>query len=301
MKNNKTIEINENTPLMFLAGPMFLELFLNILLNNVDTLMLSHYSEDAVGSVGNANQVMFLVIIMFNVIATATSVVVAQYLGAKQLEKMNMIYTLAMGVNLVFGIVLSTVLVCVAGPLLDLINIMPVMRANAILYIDIVGGGLFLQACYNVMLQILRCNGYSRVGMVISIVINVINIIGNYLFLYGPLKFLNLGVAGVAISTVAARVIALIIAVGFFYRRKIGRLSLKYLNPFPGPTLQSVPDGSSFICKQDGRELGICEGVLQLTDLICDGIFECVSHGYADNHRPPCRCRKRRPCVQACI
>ncbi len=237
MKNNKTIEINENTPLMFLAGPMFLELFLNILLNNVDTLMLSHYSEDAVGSVGNANQVMFLVIIMFNVIATATSVVVAQYLGAKQFEKMNMIYTLAMGVNLVFGIVLSTVLVCVAGPLLDLINIMPVMRANAILYIDIVGGGLFLQACYNVMLQILRCNGYSRVGMVISIVINVINIIGNYLFLYGPLKFLNLGVAGVAISTVAARVIALIIAVGFFYRRKIGRLSLKYLNPFPGKLL----------------------------------------------------------------
>lgn len=234
---NKTIEINENTPLMFLAGPMFLELFLNILLNNVDTLMLSHYSEDAVGSVGNANQVMFLVIIMFNVIATATSVVVAQFLGAKQYEKMNMIYTLAMGVNLVFGIILSALLCLVAGPLLDLINIMPVMRANAILYIDIVGGGLFLQACYNVMLQILRCNGYSRVGMVISIVINVINIIGNYLFLYGPLKFMNLGVAGVAISTVAARVIALIIAVGFFYSKKIGKLSLKYLNPFPGKLL----------------------------------------------------------------
>lgn len=237
MKNTKTIEINENTPLMFLAGPMFLELFLNILLNNVDTLMLSHYSQDAVGSVGNANQIMFLVIIMFNVIATATSVVVAQYLGAKQHEKMNMIYTLAMGVNLVFGIILSTVLCLVAGPLLDLINIMPVMRANAILYIDIVGGGLFLQACYNVMLQILRCNGYSKVGMVISIVINVINIIGNYLFLYGPLKFLNLGVAGVAISTVTARVIALIIAVSFFYRKKIGKLSLKYLNPFPGKLL----------------------------------------------------------------
>ena len=86
MKSSKTLTIDEKTPLMLIAGPMFIELFLNILLNNVDTMMLSHYSENAVGAVGNANQVMFLVIIMFNIIATATSVVVAQYLGAKQYD-----------------------------------------------------------------------------------------------------------------------------------------------------------------------------------------------------------------------
>ena len=103
----KTKIIDEHTPLMVIAGPMFIELFLNILLNNVDTIMLSHFSEDAVGAVGNANQVMFLLIIMFNIIATATSVVVAQYLGAKEYEKMNMIYTLSMIVNLVVGIILS--------------------------------------------------------------------------------------------------------------------------------------------------------------------------------------------------
>ena len=56
--------ITEKTSLFYLAGPMFLEMFLNILLNNVDTLMLSHYSENAVGAVGNANQVMNLLILM---------------------------------------------------------------------------------------------------------------------------------------------------------------------------------------------------------------------------------------------
>ena len=69
---------------------MFLELLLNTMLNNVDTLMLSHYDEYAVG---NANTIMFMMNIFFNVIATATSVVVAQYLGARQYEKMNMIYS----------------------------------------------------------------------------------------------------------------------------------------------------------------------------------------------------------------
>ena len=231
------IEIDEKTPLLMIAGPMFFELFLNILLNNIDTLMLSHYSEIAVGSVGNANQVMFLLIIMFNIIATATSVVVAQYLGAKQHDKMNMIYTLAMIVNLVFGIFLSGMLVLFKRPLMTLLNVSPEMMPGCPLYIDIVGGGMFLQACYNVMLQILRCNGHTKVGMYVSVVINIINIIGNYSFLYGPLKFLDLGIAGVAISTVAARIVALIIAIIAFYRFRIGRLSFKFLRPFPSRLL----------------------------------------------------------------
>lgn len=237
MSKTKTLEINEKTPLMLIAGPMFVELFLNILLNNIDTLMLSHYSEYAVGAVGNANQVMFFVILMFNIIATATSVVVAQYLGAKQHDKMNMIYTLAVMFNLVMGIALSAVLVFARGGLMKMLNVSAEMTPYAKTYILIVGSCMFLQAVYNVMLQILRCNGYTKVGMYVSIAINIINIIGNYLFLYGPLKFLNLGVAGVAISTITARFVAVSVAIIFFYKAKIGKLSLKELKPFPGALL----------------------------------------------------------------
>ena len=100
-------------------------------------------------------------------------------------------------------------------------------------YMKIVGVFLFLQAGYNVMVQILRCHGYTRIGMYISLAVNMVNIVGNWLFLYGPLKYLNLGVAGVAISTVAARVIALTVALTIFFRLKIGKISIKELNPFP--------------------------------------------------------------------
>lgn len=232
-KMSKARVIDEKTPLLAIAGPMFIELFLNILLNNIDTVMLSHYSEEAVGAVGNANQIMFLMIIMFNIIATATSVVVAQYLGAKQYDKMNLIYTLALVVNLAFGIVLSGVLLGLKENMMQMLHVSDEMLPYALTYINIVGGGLFIQACYNVMLQILRCNGHTKIGMYVSITINVINIVGNYMFLYGPLKWLNLGVAGVAISTVTARVIALIVAMIFFYAAKIGRISLAPLRPFP--------------------------------------------------------------------
>ncbi|MCR5503749.1 MAG: hypothetical protein K6F53_12150 [Lachnospiraceae bacterium] len=137
----KAVIIDENTPLLILAGPMFLELFLNTMLNNVDTLMLSHYDEYAVGAVGNANTIMFMMNILFSVIATATSVVVAQYLGAKLYDRMNMIYTLAVTVNLVVGAVISAAF-CAANPLImNFLHVSPEMRPYSMIYIYIVGGG----------------------------------------------------------------------------------------------------------------------------------------------------------------
>lgn len=233
----KAIAIDEKTPLMLLAGPIFLELFLNTLLNNVDMIMLSRYDDNAVGAVGNANTIMFMMNILFNVIATATSVVVAQYLGAKRFDKMNMIYTLSVAVNLVIGVVLSGVF-CLANPLImDFLNVSPEMRPYSMSYIYIVGGFGFLTAVFNVMLQILRCNGHTKIGMRVTFAINIVNIFGNYLFLYGPLSFLKLGVAGVAISTVVARALAVVAVFVFFFAAKIGRISLRYLKPFPGKLL----------------------------------------------------------------
>ncbi|MBO4495497.1 MAG: MATE family efflux transporter [Clostridiales bacterium] len=240
MKDKNTVVINEKTPLLILAGPMFLELFLNTMLNNVDTIMLSHYDEFAVGAVGNANIILFMMNIFFNVISTATTVVVAQYLGAKRHDKMNMIYTLSFVVNFVLGAVLSGAF-CLANPLImDFLQVSAEMRPYSMIYLYIVGGSGFLTAVFNVMVQIVRCNGHTKIGMRVTFAINIFNIIGNYLFLYGPLSSLNMGVAGVAISTVAARLIAVIALIAFFYRTGTGRLSLRYLRPFPKKLLTKM-------------------------------------------------------------
>ena len=240
MRNRKNITIDENTPLLILAGPMFLELFLNTMLNNVDTLMLSHYDEYAVGAVGNANTIMFMMNILFNVIATATSVVVAQYLGAKKYDSMNMIYTLAVAVNFAVGLVLSGAFAAANPLIMRFLHVSDEMRPYSMIYIYIVGGGGFLTAVFNVMLQILRCNGYTGIGMWVTFAINIVNIFGNYLFLYGPLSFLGMGVAGVALSTVVARGIAVAALIIFFYTTGTGRLSLRYLHPFPGKLLSKM-------------------------------------------------------------
>lgn len=233
MEQKNGMEINEKTSMFVLAGPIFMELLLNILLSNVDTVMLGNYSQNAVGAVGNANQMLFMFIIMFNVIANATGVVVAQYLGAKKIERMNQIYSLAVIFNLTLGLLMSVITFATARNLMQLLKVNAAQMGDAVSYMQIVGGFIFLQAGYNVMVQILRCHGYTRIGMYISLAVNMVNIVGNWMFLYGPLKYLNLGVVGVAISTVTARVLALTVAFLIFFRLKIGKISFKELKPFP--------------------------------------------------------------------
>ncbi len=229
--------IDENTSMRTLAGPLFVEMLLMILLNNVDIVMLSRYSENAVGAVGNANQVMSLFLILFTIIAGATGVVVSQYLGAGQKHKMNQIYTLSVIFNLFWGVGLSVFLIFSRTDLLKLMKVTDNMVQDSSDYMLIVGGCLFLHACYGVLTQILRCNGFTKIGMYISLLINVVNIIGNYLFLYGPLSGLEMGVKGVAISTVCSRTLAVCIALIAFRYLKIGKISISTLRPFPGRML----------------------------------------------------------------
>lgn len=233
MKNHKEIVIDENTHVRTLAWPIFIELLLNILLHNVDTIMLGRYSELAVGAVGNANQLLMVFLIMFNVVASATNVIVAQYLGAKQVDKMNQIYTLSFVFNMALGILLSVLVFSFSKVFLGFLKVPAEMMVDSTSYMKIVGACLFMNAGFSVLSQILRCNGYPKMGMYISILVNLFNILGNWLFLYGPLSYLGLGVKGVAISTIFARLIALIVALVLFYRLKIGKLSLKTLHPFP--------------------------------------------------------------------
>ena len=67
-----------------LTGPIFLETLLMLTLGVVDTLMLSHHSDNAVAAVGVVNQLLNMIFIVFGVTTLGTSVLCSQYLGAKQ-------------------------------------------------------------------------------------------------------------------------------------------------------------------------------------------------------------------------
>ena len=229
-----------NQRVIKLAWPIFLQLLLGISLGYVDTIMLSNYNETAVGAIGNANQVLGFLTLAFNIISSATGIIVSQYLGAGKKEKMNMIYTVALSFNLVLSIVISFVVFIFSRNLLEAMQVPAAMLDESDMYMRIVGGTIFTQALINAFNSIFASNGKTVFGMIIGLGMNIINICGNALLLYGPLQVLGLGASGAAVSTCGSRVIAVIASVIYFYTVIKGKFSLKYLRPFPYDVLKSL-------------------------------------------------------------
>ena len=226
--------------LIKLGWPVFVQCLLSLCLGYVDTLMISRYSSSAVGGLGNANQILGFLTLAFTVISSATGVIVAQYLGAKLKDKLNQIYTVSVFFNLLLSGVISLIVFVGCDFILDIMKVPETMVPDAKAYMEIVGGYMFLQAMIDIFSQIFRNNGKTKIGMVIALGMNIINITGNYIFLYGPLKHLELGVRGVAISTTVNRVVALVIALVFFKYKIEGHISVRYLVPFPKEILKKL-------------------------------------------------------------
>ena len=223
-----------------LGWPIFIQSLLALCLGYVDTLMITHYSDTALGGVGNANQILGFLTLAFTIISSATGVIVAQYLGAKMKDKLNEIYSVSVFFNLALSIIVSVIVFIGCDLILKLMRVPDGMVSDARNYIRIVGGFMFLQALIDIFSQIFRNNGKTKIGMYISLGMNIINITGNYLFLFGPLKYLDLGVRGVALSTTISRLVAVIFAIVYFIYNIDGNISIKYLKPFPKDTLKKL-------------------------------------------------------------
>ena len=230
----------KNFSIVKLSWPIFIQRLLSMCLGYVDTAMVSNYSELAVGAIGNASQIINFLTLAFSIIATATGVVVSQYLGANKTEKMDQIYTLSVFFNLVLSGLISIIVTVFSTALLNFMKLPAVMMGDAEAYMRIVGLFLFTNGVMQVFTQIFNCNGRTEIGMLIFFFINVVNILGNYLFLFGPLENLGFGVKGVAISTSISNGVGLVISVIAFIFIIKGRISLKYFRPFPKAMLYKL-------------------------------------------------------------
>ena len=208
-KKIKTIGDRAALPMIALTLPIALEQLLRVLISSVDTVMLSSYSPSAVAGVGMMGQYIFFVQILFNVICIGTSIVLAQYLGAK---RMNDVRHVAQGSAVMAVVVAIAILVGVilgAKPLLSVYTLEPDVREYALQFFVIYGGVGSIFIAFN-MLQgtILRAYGYTKDAMYIAIATNVINVIGNSFALYGWFGLPVTGVLGVSISSTFAQLAA---------------------------------------------------------------------------------------------
>ncbi|WP_102261812.1 MATE family efflux transporter [Mesobacillus jeotgali] len=233
---NKTAKLS----LFAITWPLFIEILLYMLMGNADTLMLSQYSDNSVAAVGVSNQILSMVIVMFGFIATGTAILVAQNLGAKMDDDAREVSAVSIGANLVFGMILSAAVFIFSEQLLRLMDLPPELFDEANSYLRIVGGFSFIQSLIMTVSSIIRSYGFTRDIMYVTIGMNVLNVIGNYLFIFGPFGFPVLGVEGVAISTTVSRILGLLAAIYVMTKRVPGSLPISMLFSFPKKHLKNL-------------------------------------------------------------
>lgn len=228
MAISKKKDLGEKLSLFHLTWPIFLEVFLFMLMGIADTFMLSALSDDAVSGVGAANQYIHIAILILEVVGNGAAIVVSQYLGSKRYIEASKISGLAVTLNLGVGIVLSIGFVLFSKSIMSAMNLEGEVLAHAHQYLTIVGGAIFLQAVINALAAIIRVHGYTKQTMFVSLGMNIIHVIGNYLLIFGNFGFPQLGVQGAAISSVVSRFVALLVFFWLLYQVMEYRVKVEY-------------------------------------------------------------------------
>lgn len=216
----------QNRTLRQVAGPLLIENILRTTLTTVDVFMLSFYSEKAVAAVGLINQFVFFIQLMYLMVASGASILLAQYLGAGQHEEAHRTTLGSFTLGLGFSLVLSLALTLGAPLLVGLYALETQVHDFAVQFLVIYSVGSVSVALSMLQSTLLRVHGEAKAPMYINMVANVVNIVGNALFLFGWFGLPVWGVVGVALSTVFSQVVACV-AQAVVIRKKGIRLDFR--------------------------------------------------------------------------
>ena len=223
-----------------LAGPIFIETLLVMMLGAVDTFMLSRHSDSSVAAVGLVNQLLNLVFIVFEVISLGTSILCSQYLGAGMKDKVVQVVGVSLLFNAFSGLVISSCLYLFADRILLMMGMRPDILPDGLAYMRTVGGFAFLQAISMALSASLRSADKAKYPMYVAIVVNVINIVGNYTLIFGKFGFPELGVQGAAISTCFCRGVSAVLLFVILLRKHIPSFPRRLFAPFPWRELRKL-------------------------------------------------------------
>ena len=223
-----------------LAGPIFIETLLVMMLGAVDTFMLSRYSDNSVAAVGVVNQLMNLVFLLFEVISIGTSILCSQYIGAGRRDKVIQVVGISLIFNLLSGLAISLGLYFFADDLLHMMGLRPDLMSDGLPYMKIVGGFAFLQAISLSLSASLRSADKAKYPMYVSVLVNVLNIIGNYSLIFGKFGMPALGVEGAAISTSLCRFASVAMLFVILFKKHIPSFPKELFLPFPWIELKNL-------------------------------------------------------------
>lgn len=198
---------------MNMAVPAMIESFFVALAGLIDSLMVSSLGADAVAAVGLTTQPKFVGLAVFIAMNVSISALVARRFGENRRRDANSILCTAMLLVIALSVIISIVCVIFASPIMRLCGSSPETHDGAVIYYQIIMGGMIFNCVQMAINSALRGAGNTTITMRTNITSSAVNIFFNYLLIGGNLGFPALGIAGAAIATVLGTVVASVMSV----------------------------------------------------------------------------------------
>lgn len=215
MESEEQVDFRSET--IKITLPVFLELLVSSLFGMVDMMMVGNSGSPAVttpsiAAIGITNQIMFIGIALVQSLATGGTTMIARYVGAKEEERVSPVLKhliIIAGILLVVPFIIITQsmpekLMTIIGAQKDAIDV-------GLSYFRIVSFGFIFQAFNLTVFSAMRGMGDTKTPMTINLSVNLLNVIGNWILIFGRFGLPKFGVTGAAISTTIAQIVASIV------------------------------------------------------------------------------------------
>ncbi|WP_312700162.1 MATE family efflux transporter [Sedimentibacter sp.] len=208
-----------NKDLLRLVFPLMIEQLLAVAVGMADSLMVASVGESAVSAVSLVDSINILLINIFAALATGGAVVAGQHIGRGNSEKASEAGEQLLVFVTLISLVVMVIMYLGRGFILNVVfgSIEADVAAHSNTYMLIVFASIPFIAIYSSGAALFRSMGNSRITMITSIIMNIINVGGNALLIYG----LHRGVEGVAIPTLVSRAVAAVMIVALLRNQSL--------------------------------------------------------------------------------
>lgn len=198
--------------------PLFLEQLLVMLVGIADTLVVSYAGEAAVSGVSLVNQFNTIFIYLFAALASGGAVVISQYIGRRASGSAGKAASQLLMFGTVFSLLIAVLVLAGNKGMLRLLfgKVEDSVMGSCVIYLKISAYSYPALAVYNSGAAVYRSLGKTNVTMYISVLSNIINVVGNVIGVF----VLQAGVAGVAWSSLIARTFSAAAITVLCFRKK---------------------------------------------------------------------------------
>ena len=213
--------------LVALAVPVALQNLITFAVSFADNLMVGSLGDAAVSGVYMGSQIQTLLQMFSGGIEGAILVLASQYWGKKDIRSIKRIIAIGLQFSLMFGILLTTVCLVFPSQILSLFTADAAVIADGIVYLRIVCLYYVFFCVTQALISSMRSVEVARIGMGVSAISLVFNILLNYLLIFGHFGFPALGIAGAAIATLISRIVETLVMV-LYVAKADKKLSLRF-------------------------------------------------------------------------